>query len=329
MRTKILWLWDNLAEQFAPDKADQELILGNILEFAQRIARPTTEFVVNHLTQSMGPLTLGTYNYDRAFMAVEVLERVKQAEEDGFDAAFPGMCYGEFFLRDARQAVKMPVVGPAESAMTVAQLIGDKFAVVTVAPPYVQPMEENIRRHGWQDRAIRDRPVRAWTPHVTRLMVDAFNGRPEQMIEEFEEQALPCIEAGADVIICGCNPMGAALSQVGYHEVAGTGVPVVTALPAMIKLAESLVDLRRSVGITKTEAMFGPYRSTPEDALQDIAARGIGRPELRRPGQAAEQAYVPARDRTPVGVPQPAGALDGSPSSPVAAAEPVSSVPPA
>ena len=71
--------------------------------------------------------------YNRALLAVEVLERVKQAEEDGFDAAFPGVCYGEFFLQDARQAVKIPVVGPAESAMVMAQLIGGKFAVVTLA----------------------------------------------------------------------------------------------------------------------------------------------------------------------------------------------------
>jgi allantoin racemase len=329
MQTKIFWLWDNLGEHFAPDEADQELIFANILEFAHTIARPTTEFVVNSLSHNMGRRPMGTYKYNRAFMAVEALERVKQAEEDGFDAAFPGMCYGEFFLREARQAVKMPVVGPAESAMTLAQLLGDRFAVVTVAPHYIPGMEENIRMHGWQDRAIRDRPVRAWTPNFTKLMVDAYNGRPEQLIEEFEKEALPCIEAGADVIICGCNPMGSALAQLGYNEVAGTGVPVVAPLPAMIKLAESLADLRRTLGITKTEAILGPYRSTPEDILRDVAARGIGMPEVRKPGQAAAQAYVPLGDRTPVGVRQPANSLDGSPSSPVAATASVSIVAPA
>jgi allantoin racemase len=276
-----------------------------MLEFAHSIARPDTEFVLNVLTESMmghavpagsaRPGPLATYKYNRALMAVEVVERVKQAEEDGFDAAFPGMCYGEFFLQEARQAVKMPVVGPAESAMTVAQLIGERFAVVTVAPRYIPRMEENIRQHGWQDRAIRNRPVRAWQPAFTKLLLDSYHGRPEQMIEEFEKEALECIKEGADVVICGCNPMGAAFAQVGYNEVTGTGVPVVTALPAMIKLAESLVDLRRSLGTTKSEATDGPYRSTPDYVLQDLAARGMGMPQVRKPGLADAERYAPVK----------------------------------
>jgi allantoin racemase len=124
-------------------------------------------------------------------------------------------------------------------------------------------------------------------------MVDAYNGRPERMIEEFETLALECIKDGADVIICGCNPMGAAFSQIGYTEVTGTGVPVVTALPAMIKLAESLVDLRRSVGLSKSEAVLGAYRSTPAHVLQDLSARGMGMPQVRKPGLAEAEAYAP------------------------------------
>jgi allantoin racemase len=129
------------------------------------------------------------------------------------------------------------------------------------------------------------------------LTLDAFNGKPEEMIEEFEKEALKSIEDGADVVIFGCNPMSAALAWNGYHEVTGTGVPVVAPLPAMVKLAESMVDLRRSVGYTTTEAVISPYRSTPENILQDLAARKIGLPELRQPGQTFAQAYVPGKQR--------------------------------
>lgn len=285
MKTRILWQSDNTLEHFSADKAVQDLVLKNMLQFAQSVARPTTEFVVDFPTHGIGKDFAPYMRYNRALMAVEILERVKKAEEDGFDAAFPGMCYGEFFLQEARQAVKIPVVGPAESAMTVAQLIGGKFAVVTVADCFIHVMEENIRLHGWESRAIRNRPVRAWEVDTIKLMVDAYNGRPEQLVEEFDKQALECVRDGADVVICGCNPYGAALSQVGYKEVAGTGVPVVTPLPAQIKLAEALVDLRRSVGIAKSEAVVGPYRSTPDNILQDLASRGIGLPQIRRPGK--------------------------------------------
>ncbi|MFD2577720.1 aspartate/glutamate racemase family protein [Novosphingobium colocasiae] len=216
------------------------------------------------------------FGYNRTMMAPDIMRLVKEAEEAGFDAAFPGMCFGEYFLQDARQAVKIPVVGPAESAMMVAQLVGRKFAVITNGDAFIPGMEENIRFHGWSGRAIAHRPVRAWDTDVIQLMADAYDGRPEQLVEEFDRLAVECVRDGADVVICGCNPYGAALSQVGYNTVAGTGVPVVTALPSMIKMAEALVDLRRNVGLTKSEALLGRYRSTPAHVLADLEDRSIG-----------------------------------------------------
>lgn len=305
METNILWQYDSTFEQTGGGSSgdDKELILNSMLEFAHSIARPTTKIVMDFPTQAIGKHFAGYMRYNRALLGVEILERVKQAETDGFDAAFPGVCYGEFFLQEARQAVKMPVVGPAESAMMMAQMVGARFAVVTLAtedffaqgPVYGHNVvEQNLRVLGWENRAIKTRPVRPFSPPLGTLLVEAYKGRPERLIEEFEKHALACVRDGADVVICGCMPYGTALSKVGYNEVAGTGVPVVTPLPAMIKLAESMVDLRRSVGLTKSEAVVSPYRSTPDDVLQDLAERGIGMPQVRQTGQAMATAYDPS-----------------------------------
>lgn len=306
METKILWQYDSTFEQTGGGSSgeDKELILKNMLEFAGSVARPTTQIVMDFPTEAVGKHFAGYMRYNRAVLAVEILERVKQAEADGFDAAFPGVCYGEFFLQAARQAVRIPVVGPAESAMMVAQLLGGKFAVVTLATEDVHAqgavyghnaVEENLRVLGWEDRAIKNRPVRPFSPPLAPLLIEAYDGRPDRLIAEFEKHALECVRDGADVVICGCLPYGTALSKAGYNEVAGTGVPVVTPLPAMIKLAEALVDLRRSVGIAKSEAVVSPYRSTPEEVLQDLTARGVGMPQLREPGQALAAAYGSTR----------------------------------
>lgn len=305
MDTNILWQYDSSFEQTGGGSSGEvkELILSSMLAFAHSVARPTTNITLNFPDQAIGKHFAGYMRYNRALLAVEILERVKQAEEDGFDAAFPGVCYGEFFLQDARQAVTMPVVGPAESAMTVAQLLGARFAVVTLAtedfsaegPVYGHNVvEQNLRLLGFEDRAIRTRPVRPFSPPYGDLLAEAYQGRPERLIETFEKYALGCVRDGADVVICGCMPYGTALSAVGYNEVANTGVPVVTPLPAMIKLAESMVDLRRSVGLAKSEAVVSPYRSTPDEVLRDVKDRGMGLPQVRRPGQARESAYRPA-----------------------------------
>lgn len=302
METKILWQYDSTFEQTGGGSSgeDKELILKNMLEFAHSVARPTTQIVMDFPTEAVGKHFAGYMRYNRALLAVEVLERVKQAEVDGFDAAFPGVCYGEFFLQAARQAVKIPVVGPAESAMMMAQLLGARFAVVTLATEdvYAQgpvyghnAVEENLRVLGWESRAIKNRPVRPFSPPYGPLLIEAYEGRPDRLIAEFEKHALECVRDGADVVICGCMPYGTALSKAGYTDVAGTGVPVVTPLPAMIKLAESLVDLQRSMGMAKSEAVVSPYRSTPDDVLQDLTARGIGMPQVREPGQALAAAF--------------------------------------
>lgn len=276
MSARILWQSDTTLDQMSPTREGQEIMFANMIQFAKSVARPDTEFVIDFPQTNIGQHFAPFLKLPRAVLGEEIVGRVRQAEEEGFDAAFAGMCYGEFFLQDARQAVSMPVVGAAESAMMMAQLVGRKFAVVTVAKEFVHVMEENIRFHGWEDRAIRNRPVRYWEPDLSGRMLEAYAGRPERLIAEFDAQAQECVRDGADVVICACNPYGAALSQVGYNQVSGTGVPVVTPLPAMIKIAESLIDLRRSVGLVKTEAVVGPYRSTPAEVLEDMAAIGMG-----------------------------------------------------
>lgn len=302
METSILWQYDSTLEQTGGGSSgdDKKLILDGMLEFAHSVARPSTKIVMNFPDQAIGKHFAGYMRYNRALLGVEILERVKQAEADGFDAAFPGVCYGEFFLQEARQAVAIPVVGPAESAMVMAQLVGARFAVVTLATEDIfargpvfgyNVVEQNLRALGWRDRAIPTRPVRPFSPPYGPLLVEAYKGRPDRLIEEFEKYALACVRDGADVVICGCMPYGTALSAVGYREVANSGVPVVTPLPAMIKLAESMVDLQRSIGLGKSEAVVSPYRSTPDEVLQDVEERGMGMPRVRQPGQALANAY--------------------------------------
>lgn len=273
---RILWISDTATHHMAKDPDDQALIYKNMLEYVRSIARPNTQVDVNFVKDTSGDSFSPWLRYPRALLAVEMLERVRQAERDGYDAAFPGMCFGEFFLEEARQTVTMPVVGAAESAMSVAQLLGKKFAIVTTYERFERPIEDRLRAHRWESRAIAHRPVRSYTPELSKQMVDAYRGRPEPLIEEFDEHARQCVKDGADVVICGCNPLGAALSKVGYNEVVGTGVPVVTALSSMIKQAEMLVDLRRNIGLAKSEAMNSAYMTTPSAVLTDLEERGIG-----------------------------------------------------
>ena len=86
METKILWQYDSTFEQTGGGSSgeDKKLILKNMLEFAQSVARPTTEIVMDFPTEAAGKHFPPYMRYNRALLAVEMLERVKQAEDRWF-----------------------------------------------------------------------------------------------------------------------------------------------------------------------------------------------------------------------------------------------------
>ena len=73
------------------------------------------------------------YTYIHHLNDGEAFHAAVQAETDGFDAVIMG-CYFDPILRDVRQAVNIPVVGPAESSMLLATMMGAKFGIVTISP---------------------------------------------------------------------------------------------------------------------------------------------------------------------------------------------------
>jgi hypothetical protein len=60
-----------------------------------------------------------------------------------------------------------------------------------------------------------------------------------------------------------------------YFAIPNTGVPVVEVAAAGLKMAETLVRLRRSVGLAKSEHINAPFRTPPREAV-DQARRTFG-----------------------------------------------------
>ena len=231
-------------------------------EYFPRVARPDTEVVLRHLPVS------GNYVrslYTELLNNRAVVENTIAAEREGFDAVVLG-CWADP-LWEAREAVDIPVVGIGEAAMLLATTLGYKFAVITVAPGVVPTIALDLRLYGLEDRAI-PRPVRSLDPPSDLGLLVESVANPERLISNFERVARQCIADGAEVIVVGCGYYGPILTLHGYHEVPGTGVPVVDCSAAGLKLAEALVDLRRSTGLRKSTALF--FRSLPREVLDRV-----------------------------------------------------------
>lgn len=220
---------------------------------------PRTTFMTNHASLAL----LNT---------AEVVRGVIDAEREGYDVAFV-RCGNDPGLREARESVRMPVVGMTESAMHLACSLGSRFAVIGVDEKSTVLVEDNIARFGLTGRAITNRPSRtptgpAWDA-VIREGVRWFESPEyvhERVVPLFEQVARACIADGAEVIVTGCA-MFAAFTLAGYRYVTGTEVPVVESTAIGIKTAELRGDLHRSLGLTHSKHLT--YRDEVPAALRE------------------------------------------------------------
>ncbi|MBN1613894.1 MAG: hypothetical protein JW950_05455 [Deltaproteobacteria bacterium] len=233
-------------------KAGDDKIMGNL----RKVAREDTMIEIHRIKHSS---YIVQASYLEMLNNVWLIDGIIEAEKQGYDAAIIG-CGNDPGLQQARQAVDIPVVGPTEAAMLLACTLGFKFGVITVMEDFVALCERNINSYGLEWRATR--PVRVYQLGSDPFM--ALGGMifdPQAINPQFDELCRACIADGAEVIIPACAALSPATSLLGYKEVPGTGVPVIDVTQAAVKMAELLVDLKRSVGLGKSQK--GVYKSLP------------------------------------------------------------------
>ena len=263
--------WQNVVpQQVNPDLLpDFEVVLGGLKKLAHKVVQPDTEVAVRPIARG-NQLPLNPYF--EMLVDSQVVEGVIQAEKEGYDATMIG-CYLDPGLREARCATEFPVTGASQSAMLLAQLLGGKFACVTVADVAVPRLEQNLRLYGLEDCAISQRPIRSiplsWG-ELWPLMLGSYQNDGEELIEEFEKVAQDCIADGADVIITGCAWLGPPLSLMGYRHVADTGIPVVDCAAAGLAMAEMMAKMREGLGVAKSQGITSLYRTPDQEACQKL-----------------------------------------------------------
>ena len=152
------------------------------------------------------------------------VERAIQAEKDGYEGIILG-CFGDPGLDALREMVRIPVVGPGETAMHVASLVGRKFSILTVLDSVVPSLEKLARMVGLDKRLASVRTVNIPVLEL-RQNVEATARR----MREESQRAID--EDSADVIVLGCMSM--AFLGVSETMQKSLGVPVVN--PALVSL---------------------------------------------------------------------------------------------
>jgi allantoin racemase len=135
-------------------------------------------------------------------------------------------------LAGLRELLPVPVVGFTESAMTVATLLAERFALVTVGP----------RAAAGHRRLVEAAKLEARLAGIGEVNLDygAILDQPEQAIQAVAAVARTLVERdGAEAII----PTGAVFAGLPGRIQAHVPVPVLDATSCAVQLAEALVRL--------------------------------------------------------------------------------------
>jgi allantoin racemase len=228
----------------------------HVPEDVARLAGTGTELSIVQIER--GPASIESA-FDAALAAPETIAKVLEAEREGVDAVVID-CMDDPALEAAREVVSIPVLGPSQTSMHLACLLGHRFSVVTVLERSVAPFEDLARRYGVADRLASVRWV-----DIPVLDLGRERGR---LAEELAREARAAIEGdGAHVVVLGCTGMlGCAAELREALRRAGLGgVPVIDPLPATVRVAEALLDL----GLAHSE------RTYPAPPAKAIAGYGF------------------------------------------------------
>jgi allantoin racemase len=219
----------------------------HISSILDKVRRKDVQPTVVHLPK--GPNHL-EYHYYEHLVSHDMLNEIRRAEAEKFDAVVIG-CFYDPGLREARELVRIPVIGPAESTMLVACTLGHKFSILVGRRKWIPKMESNARVYGLRDRLASIRPLEI---RVTEMLA-----QQEKLKESTTREARAAVEEdGAEVIVMGCTAESGFADELSK----ALGVPLLDPVVTSWKFAEMQADMYSTLGISHSKA-YG-YESPPK-----------------------------------------------------------------
>jgi allantoin racemase len=162
------------------------------------------------------------------------LDAYREAERQGYDAVVP-LGTLDLGVDAGRCVVDIPVVGPSESMLHIAAMLGRRFGVIMYDESVLPLGYRMVDRFHMMDKVIGWRTCGFELSEITK--------NRDAVERAFVEQARELVKLGADVIL----PMGVTQCPVHIKPdwlMRELGVPVVEGIGAPIRLAAMLVSLK-------------------------------------------------------------------------------------
>jgi allantoin racemase len=222
-------------------------------------ALQSADVTVEMVEIDTGPASIEC-EFDEALAVPGTVAKVIEAERDGVDAVVID-CMGDPGLRPARECVSIPVVGPAETAMHIAAMLGHSFSVITVLEN-IRPMLEN-------QAAVYGLPGKLASVRSVDIPVLELESDLDRVKRALTQQAVIAVEQdGAHAIIFGCTGMLGCAEAVRAGLLSrGLDVPVIDPVPAAVRFAVALIHS----GLSQSKRTYRTPPAKPIVGYDDIA----------------------------------------------------------
>ena len=192
----------------------------------------------------------------------DIIEKTVDAERDGYDAVVIG-CFYDPGLREARELVKIPVVGVCEASLSVASMISaGKFSILVGRRKWIPKMADTARNYGFEPR------IASW--RVLNLTVPDMRDKEKTLNAIMRESRKAIEDDMAESIVLGCTGMmGQAIKA--QEEL---GVPILDPVLMGLKVAELRATLWKRFGISHSK--IGGYEPPPKKELEPIYKKIYG-----------------------------------------------------
>ncbi len=201
--------------------------------------------------------------FDEVFSVPWLLALAVEAERDGADALVID-CMGDPGLAPLREAVGIPVLGVAQTAMSTAAMLAQRFGVVTVLDRTTPMVNELVDVYGHGRQYVGCASI-----GVPVLRIHDDIGKVQADLAEAAVGLVERREAAA--IILGCTGfLGCAAAIRARLLEAGHDVPVIDPVPTAVAMAAALARL----GLSQSRISHPAYeRDKPFTGFEAIAAK--------------------------------------------------------
>ena len=210
---------------------------NKIESICKAVARPDTEITVEHNKRGIPFIR---HAYFQMLMVPDVVERVIQAEKEGFDGVFVSCCF-EPGVKEAREVVDIPVVGGSMPSVFLARQLGQKFGFITDTKRADAQTYDLFKQYKLD--------VEMAGLASVDMNVEDIAKAPEKNYERTLQVVRRLVADGADVIVTGCTVVAAYFSEGNIPDDL-KNIPILDSNVCAIKTLEMMVDLHKKLGLT-------------------------------------------------------------------------------